>query len=179
MSDILIRVAGSPTRPPLCPFVNGRAVPIAFDRDVAVDAATLGALAGSDIAYEIVSRPGVVDDAGETSDGAVAGGTGGSVASVVGDPALPDRDRSSPLPLPTSQILPRQGGREGEPAAAEEEALLAIVDLTVPKLTAALPGLSRDQLETLLAAECTGKTRASAIAAIEAAIVTSSKEIPA
>lgn len=64
----------------------------------------------------------------------------------------------------------RAAREEKEALDAKKAALLALLDLSVPKVKEKLAGLSKDDLAALLAAEKAGKTRASLITALEEAL---------
>lgn len=76
---------------------------------------------------------------------------------VIGEDAVADEDDSAPTQDDNSTT------DTGNP-------LLSILDGNVGAVTSALEGKSKDELETLLAAEQAGKTRSTVVAAIEKAI---------
>jgi hypothetical protein len=145
MSDIVanILVAADPKTAPLRPFINGVVLEIPFNVAVPVTQFTLDALGNTDIAFqtfEIVSQATVVAETSAETNG--GGAAGGTGASVV----------------------PNTSEGNGEDTS------LKLLDGNVASVIAALPGLPVETLNALLAAEESGKTRATAISAIQAAI---------
>lgn len=76
---------------------------------------------------------------------------------VIGEDPVADEDDNAPA-------------QDDDIATNTGNPLLSILDGNVGAVTSALEGKSKDELETLLAAEQAGKTRSTVVAAIEKAI---------
>jgi len=152
-----IVVAGDRAQTPLRVTVQGITTRIPFNSEHAVSPEVLEALRNSDTIFEIISRHGVVADAGEMNDAAAAGGTGGGV--------VPDTIEGTEGSAITDDVTAEPAGPSKDHAE-----LLLLLDGNVKAVANGLAGRTADELAALLAAEQGGKTRATVIAAIEAAI---------